>query len=88
MAALPGSAQAAAGAATSFRRSLAGSNSGSALTVTGWAEEDGTVEVVEDPGHRFALGVLWHPEVGDDPRLFDALVTAAADPAGSRRSTA
>lgn len=53
------------------------------LTVTGWAEEDGTVEVVEDPGHRFALGVLWHPEVGEDPRLFDALVTAAADPAGS-----
>jgi putative glutamine amidotransferase len=47
------------------------------LTVTGWAEEDGTVEVVEDPAHRFALGVLWHPEVGDDPRLFDALVTAA-----------
>jgi putative glutamine amidotransferase len=49
------------------------------LTVTGWAEEDGTVEVVEDPGHPFALGVLWHPEVGDDPRLFDALVVAAGE---------
>jgi len=51
------------------------------LTVTGWAEEDGTVEVVEDPAHRFALGVLWHPEVSDDPRLFDALVTAAGESA-------
>ncbi len=46
------------------------------LTVTGWADDD-TVEVVEDPAHRFALGVLWHPEAGDDPRLFDALVLAS-----------
>lgn len=46
------------------------------LTVTGWAD-DGTVEVVEVPGRRFALGVLWHPEAADDPRLFDALVAAA-----------
>jgi putative glutamine amidotransferase len=46
------------------------------LTVTGWAD-DGTPEVVEDPGRRFALGVLWHPEAGDDLRLFEALVQAA-----------
>jgi putative glutamine amidotransferase len=46
------------------------------LRPTGWADDD-TVEVVEDGDHRFALGVLWHPEVGDDPRLFDALVAAA-----------
>lgn len=46
------------------------------LTVTGWAD-DGSPEVVEDPGRRFAIGVLWHPEVGDDPRLFEALVAAA-----------
>jgi putative glutamine amidotransferase len=46
------------------------------LTVTGWAD-DGTVEAVEDTGHRFAIGVLWHPEAGEDPRLFDALVAAA-----------
>ncbi|MET0740127.1 MAG: gamma-glutamyl-gamma-aminobutyrate hydrolase family protein [Candidatus Nanopelagicales bacterium] len=45
------------------------------LTVTGWADDD-TIEVVESPRHRFVLGVLWHPEVGDDPRLFDALVAA------------
>ncbi|HVQ17575.1 MAG TPA: gamma-glutamyl-gamma-aminobutyrate hydrolase family protein [Actinomycetes bacterium] len=46
------------------------------LTVTGWADDD-TIEVVEVPGKRFAIGVLWHPEAGDDSRLFDALVHAA-----------
>ena len=46
------------------------------LTVTAWAEDD-TIEAVEDPGHRFAIGVLWHPEVGTDPRIFEALVAAA-----------
>jgi putative glutamine amidotransferase len=45
------------------------------LAVTGWAD-DGTVEAVEIPGRRFALGVLWHPEAADDPRLFEALVAA------------
>jgi putative glutamine amidotransferase len=47
------------------------------LAIAGRAP-DGTVEVVEIPGRRFAVGVLWHPEVGDDPRLFDALVAAAS----------
>lgn len=46
------------------------------LAVTGWAE-DQTPEAVEHPGKRFALGVLWHPEAGDDPRLFEALVRAS-----------
>jgi putative glutamine amidotransferase len=32
--------------------------------------------VVEDPDRRFVLGVLWHPEAGDDLRLFEALVRA------------
>lgn len=45
------------------------------LTVTGWAQ-DGTIEVVEAPGARFALGVQWHPEMMDDTRLFDAFVAA------------
>jgi hypothetical protein len=27
----------------------------------------------------FAIGVLWHPEAGDDLRLFDALIAAARD---------
>jgi putative glutamine amidotransferase len=41
--------------------------------------EDGTVEAVEDPSHRFALGVLWHPEAGEDRKLFEELVGAAAE---------
>ena len=36
--------------------------------------EDGTLEALEDPSRRFALGVLWHPEAGEDMRLFEALV--------------
>ena len=50
--------------------------SAGSLTVTGWAEDE-SPEVVEDPTRRFALGVLWHPEAGDDARLFEALVGAA-----------
>ncbi len=46
------------------------------LTVTAWAD-DGVVEAVEDPDRRFVVGVQWHPEVGDDPRLFEALIAAA-----------
>lgn len=37
---------------------------------------DGVVEAVELPGHRFAVGVQWHPEEGRDARLFEALVAA------------
>jgi len=40
---------------------------------------DGTIEAVEDPSHRFAVGVLWHPEAGDDLKLFEELVREAAD---------
>lgn len=46
------------------------------LTVTAHADE-GTIEGVERPENRFAIGVLWHPEVTDDRRLFAALVAAA-----------
>jgi putative glutamine amidotransferase len=42
-----------------------------------WAP-DGTLEAMEDPDSTFRVGVQWHPEVGDDPRLFDALVRAAS----------
>lgn len=38
---------------------------------------DGTVEAFEDPDQPFCLGVQWHPEPGDDDRLFIALVEAA-----------
>ncbi len=39
--------------------------------------DDGTLEAIEDPSRRFALGVLWHPEAGEDLRLFEALVEEA-----------
>jgi putative glutamine amidotransferase len=38
---------------------------------------DGTVEAIEDPTRRFTLGVLWHPEAGEDMALFEALVAEA-----------
>ena len=49
---------------------------GRGLVEVGWAE-DGTVEAIEDRTHRFALGVLWHPEEGEDFALFRALVEEA-----------
>ena len=39
--------------------------------------DDGTVEAIEDPARRFAVGVLWHPEEGEDAALFQALVAEA-----------
>jgi putative glutamine amidotransferase len=39
--------------------------------------DDGTIEAIENPAHRFAVGVLWHPEAGEDRRLFEALVAEA-----------
>jgi putative glutamine amidotransferase len=47
--------------------------------------EDGTVEAVEDPSHRFAFGVLWHPEAGEDMKLFEGLVAAAVVYRAERR---
>jgi putative glutamine amidotransferase len=51
---------------------------GAGLRVAAHAE-DGTIEAVEDPEHRFALGVLWHPEAGEDARLFEELVREAGE---------
>jgi putative glutamine amidotransferase len=50
---------------------------GEGLREAGYAE-DGTVEALEDPSKRFAVGVLWHPEEGEDMALFEALVQQAA----------
>lgn len=36
---------------------------------------DGLIEGIEAPGHRFALGVQWHPEYGVDPA--DPLILSA-----------
>ena len=49
---------------------------GDGLREAGWAD-DGTVEALEDPGKRFAVGVLWHPEEGEDFALFRGLVEEA-----------
>jgi putative glutamine amidotransferase len=51
---------------------------GEGLRVSAHAE-DGSVEAVEDPSRRFALGVLWHPEAGDGAKLFRALVEEARE---------
>jgi putative glutamine amidotransferase len=50
---------------------------GHGLVPVGWAD-DGTVEAVEAAGHPFAVGVQWHPEVGEDLRLFTALAERGA----------
>ena len=39
--------------------------------------DDGIPEAVEDPERRFAVGVLWHPEEGEDFALFRELVEEA-----------
>jgi gamma-glutamyl-gamma-aminobutyrate hydrolase PuuD len=49
---------------------------GEGLVETAWAA-DGTPEAVEDPSLRFAVGVQWHPEAGQDAALFEALVEQA-----------
>jgi putative glutamine amidotransferase len=49
---------------------------GDGLREVAWAE-DGVVEAVEDPAKPFVVGVLWHPEAGEDQRLFEQLVEAA-----------
>ena len=49
---------------------------GAGLREVAWAD-DGTLEALEDPERRFLLGVLWHPEEGEDAALFEALVEQA-----------
>jgi gamma-glutamyl-gamma-aminobutyrate hydrolase PuuD len=49
---------------------------GEGLREVAWAE-DGVVEAVEDPDKPFVVGVLWHPEAGEDQKLFEQLVEAA-----------
>lgn len=49
---------------------------GAGLSVFAWAD-DGTVEGIEDVAMRYAVGVQWHPEAGEDKRLFEGLVAEA-----------
>jgi gamma-glutamyl-gamma-aminobutyrate hydrolase PuuD len=46
--------------------------------------QDGTVEALEDTTRRFTLGVLWHPEAGEDMTLFRGLVAEAAEHRATR----
>jgi putative glutamine amidotransferase len=52
---------------------------GRGLTVTA-RSEDGVIEAVELDGHRFVVGVQWHPEESGDTRPFEALVAATGQP--------
>ncbi len=50
-------------------------------TVVNAVAPDGVIEGIEAPGHRFCLGVQWHPEFRIDPGdalIFRALIAAAA----------
>jgi len=53
---------------------------GEGLVASGWSEPDDLVEAIELPEQGFALGVLWHPEVGDNPQVIEALIEAASRP--------
>jgi len=49
---------------------------GSGLVASAHAA-DGTVEAIELPSAAWVLGVQWHPEMGEDVRVMEALVRAA-----------
>ncbi|MFB7585313.1 gamma-glutamyl-gamma-aminobutyrate hydrolase family protein [Streptomyces hydrogenans] len=56
---------------------------GAGLVASAYAE-DGTVEAVELDEPAWALGVQWHPEMGEDFRIVRGLVRAAAEAAVRR----
>jgi len=59
---------------------------GDGLIPVGWAD-DGIIEAIEADGEAprsFLVGVQWHPEQGDDMRLFEALVAAAENSSAER----
>jgi putative glutamine amidotransferase len=56
---------------------------GSGVCAVAWADGE-SVEAIELAGHPFALGMGWHPERGEDIRVFEALRAAA----GSRSAAA
>ena len=62
----------------------ASARSATGLVESAWAD-DGTLEALEDPEKRFAVGVLWHPEEGQDGALFRALVDEARAYRAARR---
>jgi gamma-glutamyl-gamma-aminobutyrate hydrolase PuuD len=50
---------------------------GNGLVTVAWAD-DQVIEAVELEGHKFAIGIQWHPEEDDDLRVLEALVAAAS----------
>ncbi len=60
---------------------------GSGLVPVAWAD-DQVVEGIELHGHPFGIGVQWRPEDGNDLRLFEALVHAAAQRSAAHRTAA
>ena len=60
---------------------------GERLVTVAWAD-DQVIEAVELQDHPFGVGVQWHPEEGDDLRLFEALVEAAQAATSARASAA
>ncbi len=56
------------------------------FTPVGWCPDDQVIEIIENPAHRYALGVQWHPERTSDLRVFAALVEAAAGRSGLHRA--
>jgi gamma-glutamyl-gamma-aminobutyrate hydrolase PuuD len=58
---------------------------GDGVTVTGWSPDGEVTEALEADGHRFGVGIHWHPEEGDDPRLLTAFIEAAAEPRPAQR---
>jgi putative glutamine amidotransferase len=63
---------------------------GDGLIVAGWSPDGEVTEALEVTGHRFGIGVHWHPEEGDDLALLTALIEAARETrpaaASSRRA--
>jgi putative glutamine amidotransferase len=55
---------------------------GAELVPFAWAD-DGTIEGVRHERATHAVGVLWHPEVGDDQTLFVGLVKAVHSRSGT-----
>jgi putative glutamine amidotransferase len=64
---------------------------GHGLVVSARSTEDSVIEGIEAPGHRFAIGVQWHPESfwggkpGGFAPLFDGLIAAARMRSGAMR---
>jgi len=49
---------------------------GADVTAVAWADGE-SIEAIELAGHPFALGMRWHPERGEDMRVFEGLRAAA-----------